>query len=179
MNNRKTIFETLRKRREWDKAHPILCRLKRLKYSIRNAFGYIVRTPRRTKWYFQRAGRGWATCDTWGLDYYLAGVIADSITHLKENKHGGPANLTEDEWDAILEKMILSFKVAQRVGNGDVVYLPSIKFDDKKYDKAKAMTDKSNEEYGETIYEVMTKEEVIEYEEGMNLFIEYFFALWD
>lgn len=40
------------------------------------------------KAFWQRGRRGWADCDTWCLDYYLAEVLAGSLAHLKASKHG-------------------------------------------------------------------------------------------
>ena len=157
-----SVFESLKRMEQWRKDHPILYRLKRIKYGIANFFGYIEGTPRRILRFIHRGRYGWADCDTWGLDYYLSKVIGDSIQHLKENKHGGPANLKEGEWSEMLGKMIKSFKTAQKVSNGDLIYLPSIKSDDKKYEAVRITTDKMNKEYGGIICEVMTKEEVIE-----------------
>jgi hypothetical protein len=48
--------------------------------------------------YWHRARYGWAPRDTWGLDGYLNGVLAGSLSHLAENTHGTPAgypSLTE------------------------------------------------------------------------------------
>jgi len=40
---------------------------------------------------FYRRGRyGWAPRDTWSLDYYLAQVLAGTLTHLSEHGHGSP-----------------------------------------------------------------------------------------
>jgi len=42
------------------------------------------------KAFWQRGRRGWADRDCWSLDYYLSGVLADSIEHLKNINNGYP-----------------------------------------------------------------------------------------
>lgn len=105
------------------------------------------------KWCKQRAFRGWADCDCWSVDGYLAIIIPDMISQLRESAHGVPVDkdgepLTEEMWDGILEKIQLGFEAAQRIQgfNGEI--------SDYKLD---------NEIF----------------EEGMTLFKEYYFNLWD
>lgn len=42
----------------------------------------------RIRAYRQRAKRGWADCDVWSLDIYLARVIGESLQHLAHTNHG-------------------------------------------------------------------------------------------
>ena len=48
--------------------------------------------------------------DTWSMDDTLALIILPMLVQLKETKHGYPANLTEQEWDDILDEMIWAFE---------------------------------------------------------------------
>jgi hypothetical protein len=52
---------------------------------------------RRARGFFTRGYRGWADYDTWGLDHYLAGVLAGSLRHLAKHKQGCPSVLYE-QW---------------------------------------------------------------------------------
>jgi len=55
----------------------------------------------------QRAGRGWADRDTWGLDGYLCTTLAGALNHMAEVAHGWPGNDAYPEfedWTAALRK---------------------------------------------------------------------------
>lgn len=45
---------------------------------------------RRIQWFIQRGRRGWADSDTWNLDSYLFGILAEALPHLAQNGHGHP-----------------------------------------------------------------------------------------
>lgn len=49
--------------------------------------------------------------DTWSLYYTLARIIYPCLVKFKESNAGYPGSMTEQEWDEILDKMILSFKM--------------------------------------------------------------------
>ena len=48
--------------------------------------------------------------DTWSMDDTLAPIILPMLVQLKETTHGHPADLTEQEWDEILDEMIWAFE---------------------------------------------------------------------
>jgi|TARA_B110000196_G_C20651717_1_gene433320 hypothetical protein len=48
--------------------------------------------------------------DTWSMDQTLAPIILPMLVQLKATQHGHPANLTEKEWDDILDEMIWAFE---------------------------------------------------------------------
>ncbi len=48
--------------------------------------------------------------DTWSMDNTLASIILPMLKQLKETTHGFPSDLTEKEWDKILDQMIYSFE---------------------------------------------------------------------
>ena len=48
--------------------------------------------------------------DTWSMDHTLAPIILPMLVQLKETTHGHPADLTEQEWDEILDEMIWAFE---------------------------------------------------------------------
>ncbi|MDA9302467.1 hypothetical protein N9Q27_00655 [bacterium] len=53
--------------------------------------------------------------DTWSMDHTLAHIITPMLVQLKETQHGYPADLTEQEWDDILDEMIWAFEQKSRV----------------------------------------------------------------
>jgi hypothetical protein len=82
---------------------------------------------KRAKDFYQRGKRGWADRDCWSLDCYLAGVMADSIEHLKNTNHGCPQitpNYEHGEgheklWIAIQDVMIDGLKAHIAITNMD------------------------------------------------------------
>ena len=48
--------------------------------------------------------------DTWSMDCTLAMIIHPMLVQLKATQHGHPSNLTEQEWDQILDEMIWAFE---------------------------------------------------------------------
>ena len=48
--------------------------------------------------------------DTWSMDCTLAPIILPMLKQLKATTHGYPADLTEQEWDYVLDEMIWAFE---------------------------------------------------------------------
>lgn len=128
--------------------------------------------------FFHRAWYGWGKADTWNFNSYLSNVIYEGLVHLKKYKHGCPIvidrkkrqeewkdedyNENEKVWNSIFEEMILAFKLAKDITQGErEFYLP-------KLGKIKAKE-----------FKCLTKEEDKTMKKGMSLFIKYFFNLWD
>lgn len=93
-------------------------------YSIKRAI---------THW-AQRKIRGWDDSDLWSLDFTLAKWILPRLTEFKKVKRGVPClegfgsyhvdedyKKAEDEWDRIIDLMILSFELIVRDGNGEIL----------------------------------------------------------
>jgi hypothetical protein len=129
----------------------------------------------------QRAYRGWGDADTWDFDGYLSKIISEGCKHLKLYKHGIPGDIYDKyrndvlldqneaeflaikEWNEILDKIILAFDLIKQIqydGKREF-YLP---------DLPEALKNK---------YNCLSKEEDDAMNEGMHLFIKYFFSLWD
>lgn len=104
-------LEWLRQRIEWDKAHRVRYRLRRVWYHAthpRKAYRQAIYWPVRR--FIERGRRGWSVSDTWGFDTYIAGVLADGIERLRDDLHGHPGNLTPEEWESILTEMAAGFR---------------------------------------------------------------------
>ena len=129
--------------------------------------------PREVKWFIQRGTRGWADCDTWGLDDYLARIIYEGIKHLNKNSHGYPCDLKSlKDWRYILSTIEYTFKLIHTNTLGIThTYLPykQMSFNDYTtvYKKFKS------------IGKLLTKKEFERYQLGWSYYREYFFALWD
>ncbi len=70
-----------------------------------------VRKPppwRRVKWNLQRMRRGWADCDVWSLDSYIAQLLSGAVLKLADG-HAYPGDGTEwdtpEKWDAHLKDL--------------------------------------------------------------------------
>lgn len=61
-------------------------------------------------YFWQRRTRGWDDRELWSLDVTLSKMIAPRLRRLKEIQLGHPGMMTEEEWDACLDKMIASFE---------------------------------------------------------------------
>lgn len=75
--------------------------------------------------------RGWTDADTWSLDYTFAQWITPRLKRFKEITPGIPNDLTEAEWDAILQGMIDGFELM-----GSQANFSGTKEESKKIEKA-------------------------------------------
>ena len=78
--------------------------------------GWVKHFFRCIKWSRQRITRGYADSDVWDMDAFLQKLIPDMLENFKDNHHGAPTCLGEDEdtanaeWDRILDKMIFLWR---------------------------------------------------------------------
>lgn len=81
----------------------------RIKRRIGDIKRYVVQ-------YHQRGKRGFADCDVWSLDNYLLSWLPDAIAQIRDYP-GHPEGLSTDEWQEILDKMIIGFDCGYRLIN--------------------------------------------------------------
>lgn len=55
---------------------------------------------------------GFDPSETWNLDQTIANFVLPRLQHFRDNVHGHPSNMTEDEWMEVLDKMIFSFEAS-------------------------------------------------------------------
>ena len=67
------------------------------------------------KWFLQRGARGYADCDAWSLDHYLASWMPEALRHLEENKLGHPIGMTKKGWQTRLRIMREGFEAARAI----------------------------------------------------------------
>lgn len=152
------------------------------------------------KYKIQRAQRGWADCDVWSFDDYLASWMPDALEHLKKTTHGIPPQMfeavdgvdtdgnpsdtamqrAEARWDATLDKMIAGFKAWQRIG--DSLYEDELG----PYPECPCAKFLCNcEPHNTIIRDRLKKTAVLEerdrqtFRAGMALFTDHFGSLWD
>jgi hypothetical protein len=59
-------------------------------------------------WFFQRLTRGWDDRELWSLDCTLAKHALPRLRRFRATLHGHPGEITHEEWESILDKMIWS-----------------------------------------------------------------------
>ena len=141
---------------------------------------------RQRKKYLKSKGKYISMSELWDLDYTFADFILPRLKAFKKNTISVPAQLSETEWNDILDKMILAFDY--------IIAEDSWWIDDPRYDYidychfSHSLTKEglrqvsiTEEERGKKIKEAYFKEEkrrcaVIE--EGLALFAKYFRDLW-
>ena len=117
------------------------------KNRIQELFRRIRSIPYRLK-------KGFWPSDLWNLDITFAKFITPRLKGLKLIKHGYPSDITPEEWDIILDKMIWSFeKSANEFWWSD--------------------------EYFDSINNKTSEHLTNKHQEGLDLFAKYYNALWD
>ncbi|WP_183068972.1 hypothetical protein [Streptomyces sp. gCLA4] len=87
--------------RRWRQDHPVRYRYGRIKARTQEVWSkrHVPLFVR------QRARRGYSERDLWSFDAYICGVIGNGVRDLRAIKHGYPAHMTPEEWDAVLGRI--------------------------------------------------------------------------
>lgn len=62
------------------------------------------------KYFFQRLIRGYDDPAWWGLNEYIVRKAIKPLKHLRKQNNGFPHELTQKEWNKILDEIIWSFE---------------------------------------------------------------------
>jgi hypothetical protein len=150
-----------------------------------NPFRYC----REVKWFLQRGKRGWADCDVWGLDDYLAGWLPDALKQLSEDTHGYPASLCDEEndpsgdagfaeWREILAQIAEGFRAHKRMGCGlyeeQLGPYPLYRPEGVSKEAWQSVRDTRFEKSQE-----LAKRDEVVFQRGMALFTAHWSSLWD
>ena len=103
----------------------------------------------------QRALRGYADCDVWGLNEYLMTIIPPMLRQLDTGSH--PSELSAEEWRAQVELMAVGFEAMRRQLDG---------------------TNWERETAAEVCQALDLKDQKT-FEQGLRVFGRYFATLWD
>ena len=125
-------------------------------WPLERIWNNIYRTPRRIKWLYQRATRGYADCDLWSFDWYLDRIFAKAIKQFAKNVHSYPACLeakTPKAWDKILNEMADGFQA--------------------RVDYEERLWEKDDPDYK------LYKESQKKHAKSLKLFTKWYQALWD
>lgn len=132
------------------------------------------------KWFIQRGKRGYSDFDIWQFDYYLSEMIPKALKHLKKIQHilptwksGEKEEVAQKRWYNIMDNMIYTFEIANKISNDYYHYTPSKSYDTKIWKEIREPLSKLD------FVTIMTKEECKRYEDGWKLFQKHFFYLWD
>jgi len=144
---------------------------------------FLRMAPKEIKWFFQRANRGWADCDTWSFGSYIAKIISEGTEHLAEHVYGYPCSSPNDKmtlgkWIDILWNISNTFDWEERICDGTAYYIPSNR-PESEYKQMKKDFEEVHKRCKAYPGRIMTRAEAKEYEKGWKLFRQYFTNLWD
>lgn len=147
----------------------------KLGWYIKRNYKNIVAKCRRV---YQRMTRGYTDEEVWNFDYYHSKWVLPRLKQLKENIHGHPTDLeNQEEWMEILDKIIWAFE--------NINDPPGPVYSDD-YDHGYEMKELDK---GGLLFSPMNKDGVVDYtpveehrkkvEEGLFLFASRYSNLWD
>lgn len=125
------------------------------------------------KFKMQKVQRGYSDIDVWNIHSWFLNTIVPMLKQLKETHMGYPCGMTSEEWEQILDKMIFCFTEAnEETCSQKNEY--QLEFDNMFNCKNKdILNDYTNREI--EIDKYMKKN----LDEGLDLFKQYFYDLWD
>lgn len=150
------------------------------------------------KYKWQRANRGWADCDIWSLDCYLAEWLPDALQKLKQDKHGTPIQVFPSEpeylktdgnanelgwkiaiqkWDDIMTAMIEGFAAKCRLDSHEHLRRLTKDYNDDWLIENRQPSEKMKQIYAECDKLEAADRKIME--KGLSLFVEHFESLWD
>lgn len=134
---------------------------------------YDIRLFIKSKYQLLRYGFEFKEC--WNFDYSLAKWTVPRLKHLRKNLNGHPIELTLEQWEEILDKIIFSFEyILNEDKYHDECYPKDFVYGfDRGEDGSLIWKDKRKPDY--TILEKYEEQ----YNEGMKLFAQFFRNLWD
>jgi hypothetical protein len=68
--------------------------------------GWYRNLKRKMRYWWQRRTRGWDDSVTWSLDAEIARFVAPRLKRFKELNNGHPCDMTAEQWDEIIDKII-------------------------------------------------------------------------
>lgn len=140
------------------------------------------------KWYYyevknaiHRMFYGYDDSDTGNIDNWFLDIVPNMLQRLRDSHWGHPCNMTEEEWEKILDDMIFYFKESDE----RTCSKQEKDFDWKPHSELEAMTKEEQIQYNinrSNWYEDCMK--IGKYrdemkDKGFELFAKYFWNLWD
>ena len=140
---------------------------------------------RKCKWAYQRITRGYADCDLWDFDSYVADFLSSALTYFAEHHEGYPDSLfpTDEAWTAYLKEMAEHFYASNE--SNDYFPMPAmdkwIEYADS-HEEIQIADSWAKNPYSEEFVQegkdlcVKRQEEMIQ---GFEMLKEVYFNLWD
>lgn len=152
-----------------------------LKYYFKHPIKFVSHYWYDIKRAYERATKGYSYWDLCDIDSWFLDLMPRMIKDFKSSYVGFPVNMTDDEWDKILEEMFIKFKESKR----ETCSL--INTYEKDYDKwigiaPKNDTDKALRNH--IISDYFASERMIDkicddnLRQALDLFYKYFHNLW-
>lgn len=170
----------------WNKRRPAAWWQRPLRW-LRWIWGAPRLAYRNIKWFCQRGARGWADCDIWSLDAYLAGWLPGALQRLQQQKQGTPttmflqadldnmerggdgdADAAAERWRTTLNQMIAAFEAFDRMLGCYEAELGPYPVGAGPVTELRVANNKARYARDERIWKA-----------GAALFIEHFGSLWD
>lgn len=135
------------------------------------------------KWKIQRFNRGYSDSDAWSIRDWFLLTMPKILDTMRFNLHGYPGNMTDEEWELILSRMSFCFKEAHEDTCSKVnEYEDAFDINFKRNDDGTYRAEVTNEEMRDKW--TARQKEIDAYreenlKEGLDLFKEYFWDLWD
>lgn len=165
------------------------------KYYILHPFQWIGHYWREIKFAWQRMMKGYSDRDTWDIDHWFLETMPNILEDFNKNRHGYPSDVSDEQWEKILNDMIKYFKNADEETT-DFINKYSEQWDKMittkwiKWEKTEDGLYKFFNEPGtpeeDDISKKHSEEEMKKFEymkenlhKGLELFEKYFYALWD
>ena len=151
------------------------------------------------KYAYQRLTRGWDDRAAWSIDWWLDDKMPDILRKLKKDTHGIPVSvfptepqyineygdptdeaeaIAKQRWDDILDKIIAGFEASRRITDG----LYEEELGEYPLHQPKNVT---KEEWKQAVNKRFLASRTLEerdekiFKEGMALFVEHYWSLWD
>lgn len=134
---------------------------------------YDIRLFIKSKYQLLRYGFEFRDC--YSLDYSLAKWMVPRLKHLKKNLNGHPMELTLEQWEEILDKIIFSFEYVLNEDKYIDECFPKDFNYDFDSDKDGYLIWKDNRKPN---FSILDKYEE-QYDNGIKLFSQYFRSMWD
>jgi len=115
------------------------------------------------KYFIQRGLKGYSQRDIWEFNSYICKSNQEGLKEIRKCGNSCPLGVEYiEEWAVILDKIIYAWKLTEDISNGDrQCYVPRV---------AKKL---------QIEWKLLSKEEEKERQEGLQLYKQYFFNLWD
>lgn len=172
-----------------------------LRWLIYNATDIPRDCYRAIKGFIQRGKRGYADCDIWQFDTYLAKMIFNGVKEIKEIKHGVPmiyfkptdkgykdGNFPDEvmteadkRYDAVLDEIMWTMACYHVANYDGTLLIPTNGkyYTKKQYKNLVEFCEKMNSSEGYGLYSIISEEEYKRYLNGWKLFQNYFSTLND